>query len=81
MEDGTDIEDNNFGVLGREKYLQRKQVSLCRHKLQGRAYPKVKKVKTVLRQPEQLLEPEDLELDHKWLQLIQMERTIEDQKN
>ncbi len=34
----------------------------------------------VLRQPEQLLEPEDLELDHEWLQLIQMERTIETQK-
>jgi hypothetical protein len=35
VEDDTDIEDNNFGVLGREKYLQRKQISLCRHKLQG----------------------------------------------
>jgi len=33
------------------------------------------------RQPEQLLEPEDPELDHEWLQLIQMERTIENQKN
>jgi hypothetical protein len=35
----------------------------------------------VPRQPEQLLELEDLELDHEWLQLIQMERTIENQKN
>jgi hypothetical protein len=35
VEDDTDIEDSNFGVLGREKYLQRKQISLCRHKLQG----------------------------------------------
>jgi hypothetical protein len=34
----------------------------------------------VLRQPGQLLEPEDLELDYEWLQLIQMERTIENQK-
>ncbi len=81
VEDDTDIEDNNFGVLGREKYIQRKQVSLCRHKLQGRAYPKAKKIKTILRQPEQLLELKDPELDHEWLQLIQMERTIANQKH
>ncbi len=81
MEDDTDFEDYNCRVLGREKYLQRKQVSLCRHKLQGRAYPKVRKVKTILRQQEQLPEPEDPELDHEWLQLIQMERTIRNQKN
>jgi hypothetical protein len=78
VEDDTDIEDNHFGVLGREKYLQRKQVSLCRHKLQGRAYPRVKKNKTVLRQPERLLESE---LDPEWFQLIQMERTIANRKH
>ncbi len=38
-------------------------------------------MKTILRQPEQLPEPKDPELDHEWLQLIQMERTIEKQKN
>ncbi len=27
------------------------------------------------------MEPEELELDHEWLQLIQMERAIETQKN
>ncbi len=34
-----------------------------------------------MRSPEQLLEPEDPELDHEWLQLIQMERAIEHHKN
>jgi hypothetical protein len=34
-----------------------------------------------LRQPEQLRQPEDLELDHEWLQLIQMEKAIEEKKN
>ncbi len=81
VEDDTDIEDHDFGVLGREKYLQRKQVRLCRHKLQGRAYTKVKKNHTVLTQPERLQEPEDPELDHEWLQLIQMEKTIANQKH
>ena len=27
------------------------------------------------------MEPEDLELDHEWLQLIQMEKAIEEKKN
>jgi hypothetical protein len=35
----------------------------------------------VLRPQEQLLEPEDPELDHEWFQLIQMERAIENHKN
>ncbi len=34
----------------------------------------------ILRQTEQLMEPEDLELDHLWLQLIQMEKAIEEKK-
>ncbi len=66
VEDDTDIDDHDFEVLGREKFLQRKRISLCRNKLQGRAYPKVKKTKMILRQPERLMEPEDLELDHEW---------------
>ena len=37
--------------------------------------------KTTLRQTERLREPEDLELDHEWLQLIQMEKAIEEKKN
>ncbi len=81
VEEDTDIKDHSFGVLGQEEYLPRKQVSLCRHKLQGGAYPQVKKTKMILRQPEQLMDPEDLELDHEWLQLIQMEKAIENQKN
>ena len=35
VEDDPDFEENKFEALGREKYLKRKQVSLCRHKLQG----------------------------------------------
>ncbi len=81
MENEPHIKNHHFEVLGQGKFLQRKRVSPCRHKLQGRAYPKIKKTKTILRQPEQLLEPEDLELDHEWLQLIQMEKAIEEKKN
>ncbi len=81
MEDEHNIKNHCFEVLGREKFLQRKRVSLCRHNLQGRAYPTVKKTKTALRQQERLMEPEDLELDHEWLQLIQMEKAIEEKKN
>jgi hypothetical protein len=81
VEDDTGIKDHSFEVPERGRYLRRKQVSLCRHKLQGRAYPKIKKVKTVWRPQEQLLEPENPELDHEWLQLIQMERAIENHKN
>jgi hypothetical protein len=81
MEDDTDFEGNKLEALGREKNLKRKRVSLCRHKLQGRAYPKVRKVKTIPGQPEQLPEQEDTDLDHEWLQLIQMEKMIETQKN
>ena len=35
VEEDTDIKDHSCRILGREKLLQRKQVSLCRHKLQG----------------------------------------------
>jgi hypothetical protein len=35
----------------------------------------------ILRQLERLMEPEDLELNHEWLQLIQMEKAIEEKKN
>jgi hypothetical protein len=34
-----------------------------------------------LRQQERRMQPEDLELDHEWLQLIQMEKAIEEKKN
>ncbi len=81
MEDDTDLAEHTFEALGREKYLKRRRVSLCRHKLQGRAYPKVRKIKAIRGQPEQLPERKDTDLDHEWLQLIQMEKTIEKQKN
>jgi hypothetical protein len=35
VEEDTNIKDHSCRILGREKLLQRKQVSLCRHKLQG----------------------------------------------
>jgi hypothetical protein len=81
VEDDTDFEEDKFEALGREKNQKRKRVSLCRHKLQGQAYPKIRKSKTILEQPERLPEQEDANLDHEWLQLIQMERTIKEQKN
>jgi hypothetical protein len=34
-----------------------------------------------LRQPERRRQPKDLELDHEWLQLIQMEKATEEKKN
>jgi hypothetical protein len=60
--------NHHLEVLGRDKLLQRKRVSFCRHKLQRRAYPKIKKAETTLKQPGRLLEPESLELDPEWLQ-------------
>ncbi len=32
-------------------------------------------------EPERCIQPEDLELDQEWLQLIQMERALEEKKN
>ncbi len=61
--------------------IQRKQVRLCRHKLQTRAYPKGTKVKKAWRFSEHNLEPENQDLDHEWLQLVQLEKVIEEHKN
>ena len=61
--------------------IRRKQVRLCKHKLKTRAYPKLTKVKKVWRFSEHSLEPENQDLDHEWLQLIQLEQAIEKQKN
>jgi hypothetical protein len=81
VEDDANLEDHSFEGPEREIHIRRKQVSLCRHKLQSRAYPKLTKVKKVWQPQEQLLEPENPEFDHEWLQLIQMERAIEKHKN
>ncbi len=81
MEEDTDLKDHNFEGPEQEIPIRRKQVRLCRHKLQTRAYPKLTKVKKIWRPQEQPLEPENPELDHEWLQLIQMERAIEKLKN
>jgi hypothetical protein len=59
---------------------KRKWISLCRHKLQGRAYPRFIKLKMTPEQPERLPDREEVELDHEWLQLIRTERMIERQK-
>ena len=59
---------------------QRKQVRLCRHKLQTRAYPKTTKRK-VWQPPEYKLKQENQDLEHEWLQLIQLEKEIEKMKN
>jgi hypothetical protein len=49
---------------------KRKRISLCRHKLQGRAYHRFRNLKTTPEQPERLPEREEVESDHEWLQLI-----------
>jgi hypothetical protein len=81
VEEDTNLAEHNYEALGREKILKRPRVSLCRHKLQGRAYPKVRKIPAIRGQPEQLPEQKHTDLDHEWLQLIQMEKTIEKQRN
>jgi hypothetical protein len=57
-----------------------KRVSLCRHKLQGRAYPKCRNKKFTQQPPQQFSEQEEADLNYEWLQLIQMENFIENQK-
>jgi hypothetical protein len=82
-EDFTEVEtDTENERLGETSLInhKRKQISLCRHKLQGRAYQRFRKLKTTSEQPEQLPEWEEAESDHEWLQLIRMERMIERQK-
>ena len=74
------LEDHCFDELKQEIPIRRRHVSLCRHKLQTRAYPKSAKVKKVWRSSEQMPEPETTDLDHEWLQLIQLEKSIDEQK-
>jgi hypothetical protein len=77
----TDDENEEFGKI-QLKIPKRKQISLCRHKLQGRAYTRHRKIKTAAEQPKRLPEREEEdELDHEWLQLIQMEKIIEKRKH
>ncbi len=76
----TDDENEEYCTMLQSK-PKRKRMSLCRHKLQGRAYPRFRKMKTTPRQQEQLPEPEEAESDHEWLQLLQMEKMIEKHKH
>ena len=86
LDDIEDFVEDDVGLechlkeLKQETPIRRRQVSLCRHKLQTRAYPKYIKVKKVWRSPERMLEPETTDLDHEWLQLIQLEKAIDEQK-
>ncbi len=80
MEDNTDFEEENLEALGREENLKRKRVSPCRHKLQGQAYPRYRNKKMTQQQPQPSSEQEELDLNYEWLQLIQMENFIENQK-
>jgi hypothetical protein len=80
MEDETDWEENKLEAMGREKNLQRKRVSLCRHKLQGRAYPKHRNRETTKRPPQPFTEEKKIDSSHEWLQLMQIEKFIETQK-
>ncbi len=51
---------------------KRKQIHLCRHKLQEWTYPCTRKLKTVPIQSEQLPDRENVESDYEWLQLLQI---------
>jgi hypothetical protein len=78
MEDQTDLEEEKLEALRRDD-LKRKRISLCRHKLQGLAYPKCRNKKMTQKQLQQFPEQEELDFNHEWLQLIQMEKFIENQ--
>jgi hypothetical protein len=80
VENDVGLEYHRFEELERKIPLRRGQISLCRHKLQARVYPKSTKEKKVWRSPERMLEPENQDLGHKWLQLIQLEKAIDKQK-
>jgi hypothetical protein len=80
VEDDVGLEYHRFEEMERKIPIRRRQVSLCRHKLQTRAYPKSTIVKKIWRSPERTLEPENPDLDHEWLQLIQLEKAIDNQK-
>jgi hypothetical protein len=56
---------------------KRKQVSLCRHKLQGGAYPQFRSRKQATEQPRHLPTLEEVGTVHEGIQLLQMERMIE----
>ncbi len=77
-ESDTDLEEDILDALPPNN-LKRKRISLCRHKLQGRAYPKCRNQISKQKQPQQTSNLES-DSDHEWLQLIQMEKFIEDQK-
>ncbi len=83
-EDITGVEnDDEKEELGKTSLNKpkRKRISLCRHKLQGGAYPQFRKMKTTPEEPDRLPEWEEAESDHEWLQLIQMEKMIEKHKH
>jgi hypothetical protein len=86
--DLDDIEDFVEADTNQDEYLQlhpelgqckRKQIKLCRHKLQTRAYPRTTEKKA--RQATLCnLEPDLPNLQQDWLQLIRVEKEIERQK-
>jgi hypothetical protein len=78
-EGDTDMEEVNLEALPPNN-LKRKRISLCRHKLQGRAYPTYKNKKTNSKQTQRTPDQEEFDSNHKWLQLIQMEKLIQNQK-
>jgi hypothetical protein len=80
VEYDVDLEDHCSGKLKPQIPIQRRQVSLCRHKLQARAYTKSPNKRKVWRSSEPKSEPENSDQDQEWLQLIQLEKEIDEQK-
>ena len=83
IEDFVEADTNQNGFTLKQPEpgrCRRKQIRICRHKLQTRAYPRTTE-KKARQSTECNLEPETQDLQQEWLQLIQVEKEIEKRKN
>jgi hypothetical protein len=83
IEDFVEADTNQNGFTLKQSEpgrYRRKQIRICRHKLQTRAYPRTTE-KKARQSTESKPEPETQDLQEEWLQLIQVEKEIEMLKN
>ncbi len=76
IEDFVEADTNQDGYTLKQPEpgrCRRKQIRICRHKLQTRAYPRTTE-KKARQSTECNLEPETQDLQQEWLQLIQVEK-------
>ncbi len=64
LEDDTNFEEEIFETLERVKNIKRKRVSLCRHKLQGRAYHRCRNKNVTQQPPQQFSEKQEDDLNY-----------------